>query len=108
MAFETAAINALIVKSKRALKQTAYKKFVVAGGVAANRRLRNRLKELAKDAVQVVYPKPALCMDNGVMVAYAGMVRFLAGQKTDLSPQVKARWRLSDLCHPIKPSPIVK
>ena len=102
LAFETAAINALIVKSKRALKQTAYKQFVVAGGVAANRHLRSRLKELEKDAVQVVYPKPTLCMDNGVMVAYAGMVRFLAGQRTDLSPQVKARWQLSDLCHPIK------
>ena len=100
LAFETAAINALIVKSKRALKQTGYKQFVVAGGVAANRRLRERLKELMEDAVQVVYPKPALCMDNGVMVAYAGMVRFLAGQQADLLPQVKARWQLSDLCHP--------
>ncbi len=100
LAFETAAINALIVKSKRALKQTGYKQFVVAGGVAANRRLRERLKELMEDAVQVVYPKPALCMDNGVMVAYAGMVRFLAGQQADPSPQVKARWQLSDLCHP--------
>ena len=100
LAFETAAINALIVKSKRALKQTGYKQFVVAGGVAANRRLRERLKELIEDAVQVVYPKPALCMDNGVMVAYAGMVRFLAGQQADLSPQVKARWQLADLCHP--------
>ena len=100
LAFETAAINALIMKSKRALKQTGYKQFVVAGGVAANRRLRERLKELIEDAVQVVYPKPALCMDNGVMVAYAGMVRFLAGQQADLSPQVKARWQLADLCHP--------
>ena len=100
LAFETAAINALIVKSKRALKHTGYKQFVIAGGVAANRRLRERLKELMEDAVQVVYPKPALCMDNGVMVAYAGMVRFLAGQQADLSPQVKARWQLSDLCHP--------
>ena len=100
LAFETAAINALIVKSKRALKQTGYKQFVVAGGVAANRRLRGRLRELMENAVQVVYPKPALCMDNGVMVAYAGMVRFLAGQQADLSPQVKARWQLSDLCHP--------
>ncbi len=99
LAFETAAINALIVKSKRALKQTAYKQFVVAGGVAANRRLRNKLKELTEDAVQVVYPKPDLCVDNGVMVAYAGMVRFLAGQQADLSLQVKARWQLSDLCH---------
>ena len=103
LAFEIAAINALIVKSKRALEQTEHKQFVVAGGVAANRRLRNRLKELTKDTVQVVYPRPDLCMDNGVMVAYAGTVRFLAGQRADLLPQVKPRWQLSDLCHPIEP-----
>lgn len=100
LAFEIAAVNALIVKSKQALKQTAYKQFVVAGGVAANRRLRDRLKELAKDSVRVVYPKPDLCMDNGVMIAYAGMLRWQAGQQADLSPQVKARWQLSDLHSP--------
>ncbi|MBC6413772.1 MAG: tRNA (adenosine(37)-N6)-threonylcarbamoyltransferase complex transferase subunit TsaD [Chromatiales bacterium] len=98
LAFEISAVNALIMKSKRALQQTSYKQLVVAGGVAANRRLRNKLKELAKDcAVEVIYPKPDLCMDNGVMIAHAGMLRLRAGQPEDLLPQVNARWSLSDL-----------
>ena len=97
LAFEVAAVNALIVKSKRALKQTGYKQFAVAGGVAANRRLRDRLKELAEDSVEVIYPEPNLCMDNGVMIAHAGMLRLCAGQQTDLLPQVNARWPLSEL-----------
>lgn len=96
-AFETAAINALIVKTKRALEQTGYTQFVVAGGVAANRHLRDRLKELEQNFVQVIYPKPGLCMDNGVMIAYTGMLRLQAGQQADLLPEVKARWPLSDL-----------
>jgi len=96
-AFEGAAINALIVKSQRALKQTAYKQFVVAGGVAANRHLRARLKELAADSVAVTYPSGALCMDNGVMIAYAGLLRLLAGQPAHALPQVKARWPLAQL-----------
>ena len=100
LAFETAAINALIVKSKRALEQTTYKQFVVAGGVAANSRLRGRLNELTQDSVQVIYPKPDLCMDNGVMVAYTGMLRLQAGQHADLLPHVKARWQLSDIQPP--------
>ena len=101
LAFEIAAINALIIKSKRALQQTAHKQFVVAGGVAANRRLRDELKKLAKDsAVEVIYPKPDLCMDNGVMIAHAGMLRRCAGQQADLLPQVKARWSLADLQPP--------
>ena len=98
LAFEIAAVNALIAKSKRALAQNTYQQFVVAGGVAANRRLRRKLRELAQDsAVNVIYPPPSLCMDNGVMIAYAGMLRQCAGQRADLLPQVRARWPLSEL-----------
>ena len=98
LAFEIAAVNALIAKSKRALAQNTYQQFVVAGGVAANRRLRRKLRELAQDsAVDVIYPQPSLCMDNGVMIAYAGMLRQCAGQRADLLPQVRARWPLSEL-----------
>lgn len=97
LAFETAAVNALMVKSIRALAQTKHKRFAVAGGVAANQHLRDRLTELAKDHIQVVFPKPSLCMDNGIMIAYTAMLRLQAGQDPSVSPVVQARWPLSDL-----------
>ena len=97
LAFEMAAVKALIIKCARALSQTSHKRFAVAGGVAANQRLRDRFAEFAADGIQVVFPKPALCIDNGVMIAYTAMLRLQAGQAPSPTPFVQARWPLSDL-----------
>lgn len=67
--FERVAIGSLVEVTLRALKHTGLNKLVVAGGVAANRRLRS---SFAAAGVEVVFPPPALTTDNGAMIALAG------------------------------------
>src|SRR5262249_28526550 len=69
-----------------ALLTTAVERLVVAGGVAANQRLRSRMTEAA-DAlgVEVLFPRPALCTDNAAMIALAGLPRLLGGTDDGLA-----------------------
>ncbi len=97
-AFELAVADTLKIKCKRALKQTGYKTLVVAGGVSANREIRQQLTKLMeKEQGQAFYPRPAFCTDNGAMIAYAGAQRLLAGQTEDLNFAANPRWQLTDL-----------
>ena len=104
-AFQEAVVDTLVAKSARALKQTGAKSFVVAGGVGANRRLRQRLADLGKSlAVQVNYPRPEFCTDNAAMIAYAGYRRLAAGQRDDLRIRATARWPLDTVDAPLSSS----
>ena len=68
--FQEAAVDVLVTKTLRAAQRTGMRRVVVGGGVAANRRLRARLSEAgAASKLQVVFPPPALCVDNGAMIA---------------------------------------
>lgn len=98
-AFQEAVAETLYIKCRRALQETGHKALVMAGGVSANLRLRERLAEgLAKMDVQVHYPRHELCTDNGAMIAYAGCLRLLGGeQQEDLHIRVRARWPLVEL-----------
>lgn len=103
-AFEEAVVETLVIKCRRAMQQTGHGSLVMAGGVSANRRLRARLAEAlgsgarALAPVRVCYPRPQLCTDNGVMIAFAGALRMAAGeQQQDLGIAVRARWPLSEL-----------
>ena len=70
---------------------------VVAGGVAANQRLRAALDELARElGTRLVCPPISLCADNGAMIAWAGLLRFASGQRDDLNVSARARWPLDD------------
>lgn len=70
----------------------------VAGGVAANQAIGASLRALAETHhVPLVVAPPALCTDNGVMIAWAGMERLLLGAVDDLSVQPRARWPLTEL-----------
>jgi N6-L-threonylcarbamoyladenine synthase len=70
---------------------------VAAGGVAANRRLRAGLAALAADAgLDFVAPSPALCTDNGAMIAWAGVERLRLGLSDGLDAPVRPRWPLDD------------
>ena len=101
-AFQEAVVDTLVAKCARALKQTAAKSFVVAGGVGANLRLRQRLTELGNSlGVQVKYPRPEFCTDNAAMIAYAGYRRLAAGQRDDLRIRASARWPLDTVGAPI-------
>jgi N6-L-threonylcarbamoyladenine synthase len=70
---------------------------VAAGGVAANQALRAALQEVAEQAgTQLVMPPPALCTDNGAMIAWAGAERLALGLTDALGAPPRARWRLDE------------
>ncbi|MGB0321442.1 MAG: tRNA (adenosine(37)-N6)-threonylcarbamoyltransferase complex transferase subunit TsaD [Pseudohongiellaceae bacterium] len=97
-AFEDAVVNTLAIKCRRALEQTGLSRLVIAGGVSANRRLREVLgATVAKSGGELFYARPELCTDNGAMIAYAGAQRLLAGQSEGLSIQARPRWNLETL-----------
>ena len=96
--FEDAVVDTLAIKCERALDAAACDTLVVAGGVGANRRLRARLQEMAtRRGGQVRFPRPALCTDNGAMIAFAGALRLQAGQHENASVMVTPRWDMATL-----------
>ncbi|MBP8262655.1 MAG: tRNA (adenosine(37)-N6)-threonylcarbamoyltransferase complex transferase subunit TsaD [Pseudomonas sp.] len=98
LAFQQAVVETLTIKCRRALKQTGLNSLVIAGGVSANRALRESLQQmLGEMRGQVFYARPRFCTDNGAMIAYAGCQRLLAGQKEDLAIKVQARWPMESL-----------
>ena len=77
-------------------------RLVVAGGVAANRYLRRRLKELAQRSdVEMIVPPPELCTDNGAMIAWAGIERLRLGLSDSLDAPPRARWPLDAEARPL-------
>jgi len=101
-AFEEAVVETLAIKCRRALQHTGFKQLVIAGGVSANQRLRDRLEEVVKkERATLFYARPRFCTDNGAMIAYAGCQRLMAGQQSDLTIQAQPRWAM-DTLEPIK------
>ena len=97
-AFQEAVVDTLAIKCRRALEQTGLKTLIIAGGVSANVRLRERLGEaMGKVNGKVFYARNEFCTDNGAMIAYAGCQRLLVGQKEGLSISVKPRWPMDTL-----------
>lgn len=97
-AFQEAVADTLMIKCRRALKQTGLKRLVIAGGVSANQHLRQQLEiTMHKLGGEVFYPALELCTDNGAMIAYAGLQRLKAGQTLGLTAQAKPRWPLDQL-----------
>ncbi|MGZ5847534.1 MAG: tRNA (adenosine(37)-N6)-threonylcarbamoyltransferase complex transferase subunit TsaD, partial [Ramlibacter sp.] len=98
---EAAIVEVLLKKSLAALKETGLKRLVVAGGVGANRLLREQLNAAcAKRGVRVHYPELDLCTDNGAMIAMAAAMRLAAGVETasrSYAFDVKPRWPLAEL-----------
>ena len=97
-AFQDAVVDTLAIKCKRALKQTGYKRLVIAGGVSANQALRQQLETMMKGMHgQVFYPRTEFCTDNGAMIAYAGMQRLKNHESMDLGVKVYPRWPIDQL-----------
>ena len=95
---QAAIVDVLAAKSLRALERSGLSRLVVAGGVGANASLRARLDEAcSRRGIRVHYPEPALCTDNGAMIAMAGAMRLQAGigePTDDGSFDVRPRWPL--------------
>ncbi|MFN5048192.1 tRNA (adenosine(37)-N6)-threonylcarbamoyltransferase complex transferase subunit TsaD [Roseateles sp.] len=98
-ATQAAIVEVLVKKSLLALKETGLKRLVVAGGVGANRHLREQLNAAcAKRGVRVHYPELSLCTDNGAMIAMAAALRLQRGLAHAQPPgggvSVRPRWPL--------------
>ena len=102
--FVDAVTDVLAAKLIRAMKETKLKRVVVAGGVSANRQLRERLiSEVKKRRGEIFFPPMRLCTDNGAMIAAAGLARFermtpeaLESLRGKGAFGVKPRWQLTD------------
>ncbi|HUW50043.1 MAG TPA: tRNA (adenosine(37)-N6)-threonylcarbamoyltransferase complex transferase subunit TsaD [Sulfuricella sp.] len=95
-AFQEAIVEVLAAKSQAALRQTGLSRLVVAGGVGANRQLREMLSANAeRRGFEVYYPKLEFCTDNGAMIAFAGAMRIRHTAPKGWKFNVRPRWDLA-------------
>lgn len=88
--FQAAVVDVLVEKTIQAAIETRAEKIVIGGGVSANSLLRERMKtEAEKRGVSLFFPSLALSIDNAAMIAYAGQLHFLLGERAglDLNPR---------------------
>lgn len=77
-------VETLVIKCRRALKETGFNRLVIAG-VSANKQLRQDLAQLMQQLKgEVFYPQPQFCTDNGAMIAYTGFLRLKQGSHNRL------------------------
>ena len=104
--FQRAAADVLIDRCQHALQEfericPTGGPLVAAGGVAANTYLNGRLKEFTEShGIDLIAPPPALCTDNGAMIAWAGIEHLSAGRHDDLSFAPRPRWPLDPTAAP--------
>jgi N6-L-threonylcarbamoyladenine synthase len=97
-AVQEAIVDSLVAKTMRALEKTGYESLVVAGGVGANRRLREKLDAAAlREGARIYYPRMEFCTDNAAMIAVAGMARLKVGGVAGPGIAARATWPLTDL-----------
>ena len=100
-AFQNAIVEVLVAKSTDAVSRTGLDQLVVAGGVGANRSLRDALAQKSTaEGFKVFYPPLDLCTDNGAMIAFAGAQRLEAGVIESRGFSVRPRWDLEELRRP--------
>ncbi|MEM1175658.1 MAG: tRNA (adenosine(37)-N6)-threonylcarbamoyltransferase complex transferase subunit TsaD [Pseudomonadota bacterium] len=95
--FQAAVVDVLVGKALRAAKNARFERIVVSGGVGANRRLREEMRD--RFSGSVYYPRLAYCTDNGAMIALAGALRHGEARRVSEIP-ARARWSLDTLAPP--------
>ncbi len=89
--FQCSAIDVLIEKALKAVKQTGYNTITVSGGVGANGYFRENLTNATKKCgIKLVLPEKRLCTDNGAMIGAEGYLQYLKGNFADLTLNAKA------------------
>ena len=84
--FQAAVLDVIVAKTVSAALDMKKDRIVLAGGVAANSRLREMLKaECDKNGIELYYPSPVLCTDNAAMIGCAAYYKYKAGMRDDLT-----------------------
>ena len=95
--FQKAVTDLLVVKIKKAVEETNRKDVIIAGGVAANKFIRNEFKKLEDSLdIKVYYPDLKYCGDNAAMIAFVGSMMTPLKEK-NIKSKVRARWPLNEL-----------
>jgi len=93
--FQSVAIESILIKIKKAVQEKNIKNVIVAGGVAANKGLRNEMEKLSKELnFDLTIPSLKYCTDNATMIAAAGYYAYLDNRKADLSLNSKSQDKL--------------
>jgi N6-L-threonylcarbamoyladenine synthase len=101
--FQRRAMDQLVTRTRRACQwgrdrvgTLPLQHLVVCGGVASNQYLRQRIQEAGvEEGMAVVFPPAKLCTDNGVMIAWAGVERYVRGMRSDpVGAKYRPRWPL--------------
>ena len=79
--FENAAIECLVYKTAKAIEKYKIKTLIVAGGVAANQRLKNEMKKIAEKKVSLFFPPKELTGDNSIMIGIAGYLNYIKNKR---------------------------
>src|SRR5690606_32093649 len=96
-AFQEAVVDVLVAKTMRAAEEKGVRNVIMAGGVASNSRLRERMSEAARaagDGMRVYWPGPGLSTDNAAMIAAGGGCRLRAGGRAPRSLSAEPGWKV--------------
>ncbi len=90
--FQKVAVSSIVSKTRKAILDKGIKNVIVAGGVAANKGLRNAMTELCEELkVELSIPPMKYCTDNGTMIAAAGYYAYLEGRRANLDLNSKSQ-----------------
>ncbi|MCS7242706.1 MAG: tRNA (adenosine(37)-N6)-threonylcarbamoyltransferase complex transferase subunit TsaD [Candidatus Caldatribacterium sp.] len=97
--FQESVVRSLVKKAFKAVEMTGYRLLVVGGGVAANHRLREVMREEGeKKGIRVLFPSHEFCTDNAAMIAACGLFHFLRGRRDNLEIDPVPQLSLGERC----------
>lgn len=95
--FQEAVVEVLVEHSMEAAREYGIKELAIAGGVAANSRLRSAMGEACeREGIRLYYPSPVYCTDNAAMIGAAAYYRYLDGERSGWELNALPSWKLGE------------